>query len=57
MPSSHQNLDAHRLSAPPPQIRILISLNQRKERFDHVIIETTGLADPAPVAQVPTTIP
>jgi len=32
-------------------IRILGRLMQRKNRFDAVIIETTGLADPAPVAQ------
>jgi len=34
-----------------PQIRILLSLHKRPERFDHVIVETTGLADPGPVAQ------
>jgi G3E family GTPase len=32
-------------------IRILGQLMRRKERFDHIVIETTGLADPAPVAQ------
>ena len=32
-------------------IRILSNLAKRKDRFDHVIVETTGLADPAPVAQ------
>ena len=32
-------------------IRILGSLIKRKNRFDYVLIETTGLADPAPVAQ------
>jgi G3E family GTPase len=32
-------------------IRILGALAQRRDRFDRVIIETTGLADPAPVAQ------
>jgi G3E family GTPase len=32
-------------------IRILGTLMRRKERFDHILIETTGLADPAPVAQ------
>lgn len=32
-------------------IRILGNLMKRKDRFDHIIIETTGLADPAPVAQ------
>jgi G3E family GTPase len=32
-------------------IRILGSLAKRREKFDHVILETTGLADPGPVAQ------
>ena len=32
-------------------IRILEGLMKRRGRFDAVIIETTGLADPAPVAQ------
>src|SRR5215813_4455354 len=32
-------------------IRILGNLLKRKDRFDYVIIETTGLADPGPVAQ------
>lgn len=32
-------------------IRILGSLAKRRDRFDHVLIETTGLADPGPVAQ------
>ena len=32
-------------------IRILTSLFKRKSRFDAIIIETTGLANPAPVAQ------
>jgi G3E family GTPase len=32
-------------------IRILGSLLRRKDRFDSILIETTGLADPAPVAQ------
>ena len=32
-------------------IRILNKLMRRKGAFDHIIIETTGLADPAPVAQ------
>ena len=32
-------------------IRILGNLMKRKDRFDYIIIETTGLADPAPVAQ------
>ncbi|HEX7417577.1 MAG TPA: GTP-binding protein [Steroidobacteraceae bacterium] len=32
-------------------IRILGSLLKRRDRFDHIMIETTGLADPGPVAQ------
>ena len=32
-------------------IRILGSLLKRKDRFDLILIETTGLADPGPVAQ------
>jgi len=32
-------------------IRILGSLMKRHERFDRILIETTGLADPGPVAQ------
>ncbi|MEU6352418.1 GTP-binding protein [Streptomyces sp. NPDC047072] len=32
-------------------IRILGALMRRRERFDRILIETTGLADPAPVAQ------
>ncbi|MEV0089481.1 GTP-binding protein [Saccharopolyspora sp. NPDC050642] len=32
-------------------IRILGALIKRKDRFDAILIETTGLADPAPVAQ------
>src|SRR3984893_10176027 len=32
-------------------IRILGSLMKRKDKFDYVLIETTGLADPGPVAQ------
>ena len=32
-------------------VRILGKLLRRKDKFDHIIIETTGLADPAPVAQ------
>ena len=32
-------------------IRILGNLMKRKDRFDYIMIETTGLADPAPVAQ------
>ena len=32
-------------------IRILGQLRKRREQFDAVLIETTGLADPGPVAQ------
>jgi G3E family GTPase len=32
-------------------IRILGNLMKRRQRFDYVLIETTGLADPGPVAQ------
>ncbi len=32
-------------------IRILGSLMKRRDRFDYVLIETTGMADPGPVAQ------
>jgi len=32
-------------------IRILGRLMKRKDKFDHIMIETTGLADPAPVVQ------
>jgi G3E family GTPase len=32
-------------------IRILGNLMKRRNKFDYIIIETTGLADPAPVAQ------
>ena len=32
-------------------IRILSDLMTRRDRFDHLVIETTGLADPAPVIQ------
>jgi len=32
-------------------IRILSGLMRRRDRFDAIIVETTGLADPAPVAQ------
>ncbi|MCB0970163.1 MAG: GTP-binding protein, partial [Acidimicrobiales bacterium] len=31
-------------------IRILGNLMRRRDRFDQILIETTGLADPAPVA-------
>jgi G3E family GTPase len=32
-------------------IRILGQLMKRRDRFDYIIIETTGMADPGPVAQ------
>lgn len=32
-------------------IRIIGKLMQRRNKFDHLVIETTGLADPAPVIQ------
>ncbi|MEM8809386.1 MAG: GTP-binding protein, partial [Cyanobacteria bacterium P01_G01_bin.38] len=32
-------------------IRIINDLMTRRDRFDHLVIETTGLADPAPVIQ------
>lgn len=32
-------------------IRIISHLMNRRDRFDHLVIETTGLADPAPVIQ------
>jgi G3E family GTPase len=32
-------------------IRILNELMKRKEKFDAILVETTGLADPAPVVQ------
>jgi G3E family GTPase len=32
-------------------IRILGNLMKRRDKFDHIMIETTGLADPGPVAQ------
>jgi G3E family GTPase len=32
-------------------IRILKSLLQRKHKFDYILIETTGVADPGPIAQ------
>jgi G3E family GTPase len=32
-------------------IRILSQLRKRRDRFDAILIETTGLADPGPVAQ------
>ncbi|MBC8120831.1 MAG: GTP-binding protein [Gemmatimonadaceae bacterium] len=32
-------------------IRIIGNLMRRKDKFDHILVETTGLADPSPVAQ------
>src|SRR6202022_2208747 len=32
-------------------IRILGNLMRRRDKFDYILIETTGLADPAPVVQ------
>jgi G3E family GTPase len=32
-------------------IRIITGLMKRKDKFDAILVETTGLADPAPVAQ------
>jgi G3E family GTPase len=32
-------------------IRILHKLNKRRTKFDAVVVETTGLADPSPVIQ------
>jgi G3E family GTPase len=32
-------------------IRVLGQLLKRRDRFDHILIETTGMADPGPVAQ------
>ena len=32
-------------------IRIIGKLLERRDRFEHIVIETTGLADPAPVIQ------
>jgi G3E family GTPase len=32
-------------------IRVLGNLMKRRDRFDRVLVETTGLADPGPVAQ------
>ncbi|CAN5380011.1 GTP-binding protein [soil metagenome] len=32
-------------------IRILGTLMKRRDKFDHILIETTGMADPGPVAQ------
>jgi G3E family GTPase len=33
-------------------IRIIGNLMRRRDKFDHLVIETTGLADPAPVIQI-----
>ena len=32
-------------------IRIINNLMKRRDQFDHIVIETTGLVDPAPVIQ------
>merc|ERR1712130_1067258 len=32
-------------------VKVLNKLAEKKDKFDGIIIETTGLADPAPVAQ------
>ncbi|MEM7553017.1 MAG: GTP-binding protein [Cyanobacteria bacterium P01_A01_bin.84] len=32
-------------------LRIISNLMKRRDKFDHLVIETTGLADPAPVIQ------
>src|SRR5260370_5454100 len=32
-------------------IRILGTLMKRKDKFDYILVETTGLAEPGPVAQ------
>jgi G3E family GTPase len=32
-------------------IRVLGQLLRRRDRFDHILVETTGMADPGPVAQ------
>jgi G3E family GTPase len=32
-------------------IRILDNLMKRRDKFDHILVETTGMADPGPVAQ------
>src|SRR5476651_1527046 len=32
-------------------IRIIEGLMKRKDKFDHILVETTGMADPGPVAQ------
>ena len=32
-------------------IRVLGNLMKRRDKFDYVVVETTGLADPGPVAQ------
>merc|ERR1712048_588555 len=32
-------------------IRMFERLRRKRDKFDHILIETTGLADPAPVAQ------
>lgn len=37
-------------STPAQQVKALESLMQQRDRFDYVLIETTGLANPGPVA-------
>ena len=37
-------------SARADLLRILQSLMQRREKFDHILVETSGMADPTPVA-------
>jgi G3E family GTPase len=37
-------------SARADLLRILQDLMQRREKFDHILVETSGLADPTPVA-------
>src|SRR6187549_1894837 len=32
-------------------IRILSNLMKRRDKFDYILVETTGMADPGPVAQ------
>ena len=32
-------------------IEIFKRIQRRKDKFDHIIVETTGMADPAPVCQ------
>ena len=41
----------HLLHRPRRLIRILGNLMRRRDKFDHILVETTGMADPGPVAQ------